>query len=168
MTSEALMITRTSLPSAMPSSSTESTVIAAVIVMPATATVTFAVAAPRVIFSTRPGSLLRALILIGFSWTLDRQPHSTRACAPGQVRSNAPSASDLCKDCGRCQPVPMGDSMSEQEDSLARVMNLMRDLERLLIEIKEAVIPVLVGSNEPIETAWRGRTFLRLARRMPE
>jgi len=34
-------------------------------------TVTFAVAAPRVIFSTRPGNLLRALILIGLSWTLD-------------------------------------------------------------------------------------------------
>jgi hypothetical protein len=47
-------------------------------------------------------------------------------------------------------------------------MNLMRDLERLLIEIKEAVIPVLVGPNEPIETAWRARTFLRLADRMLE
>ena len=47
-------------------------------------------------------------------------------------------------------------------------MNLMRDLERQLIEIKEAVIPVLVGSNESIETAWRARTFLRLADRMLE
>jgi hypothetical protein len=47
-------------------------------------------------------------------------------------------------------------------------MDLMRDLERLLIEIKEAVIPVLVASNEPIETAWRARTFLRLADRMLE
>jgi hypothetical protein len=58
--------------------------------------------------------------------------------------------------------------VSEQEDALARVMNLIRDLERLLIEIKEAVIPVLVSSNEPIETAWRARTFLRLADRMLE
>ena len=47
-------------------------------------------------------------------------------------------------------------------------MNLIGDLERLLIEIKEAVIPVLVGSNHPIETAWRARTFLRLADRMLE
>lgn len=61
-----------------------------------------------------------------------------------------------------------GIQLSDQEDALARVMNLMRDLERLLIEIKEAVIPVLVGSNEPIETAWRARTFLRLADRMQE
>ena len=58
--------------------------------------------------------------------------------------------------------------MSEQEDALAHVLALMRELERVLIEIKEAVIPVLVGSNEPIETAWRARTFLRLADRMLE
>jgi len=56
----------------------------------------------------------------------------------------------------------------EQEDPLARVLSLMKELERLLIAIKEAVIPVLVGSNEPIETAWRARTFLRLADRMLE
>jgi hypothetical protein len=61
-----------------------------------------------------------------------------------------------------------GSSLSEQEDALARVLALMRELERVLIEIKEAVIPVLVGSNEPIETAWRARTFLRLADRMLE
>jgi hypothetical protein len=58
--------------------------------------------------------------------------------------------------------------VSEQEDALARVMNLMRDLEHQLIAIKEAVIPVLVGANSPIETAWRARTFLRLADRMLE
>lgn len=58
--------------------------------------------------------------------------------------------------------------MIEQEDPLARVLSLMKELERLLIAIKEAVIPVLVGSNEPIETAWRARTFLRLADRMLE
>jgi hypothetical protein len=58
--------------------------------------------------------------------------------------------------------------VSEQKDALARVMSLMRDLERLLIEIKEAAIPVLVASDEPIETAWRARTFLRLADRMLE
>jgi hypothetical protein len=61
-----------------------------------------------------------------------------------------------------------GIQLSEQEDALARVMNLMRDLERHLIEIKEAVIPVLVAANEPIETSWRARTFLRLADRMLE
>jgi len=58
-----------------------------------------------------------------------------------------------------------GSSLNEQEDALARVLALMRELERVLIEIKEAVIPVLVGSDEPIETAWRARTFLRLADR---
>jgi hypothetical protein len=58
--------------------------------------------------------------------------------------------------------------LSEQEDALARVLNLMRELEGVLIAIKEAVIPVLVGSSEPIETAWRARTFLRLADRMLE
>ena len=58
--------------------------------------------------------------------------------------------------------------MIEQEDPLARVLSLMKELERLLIAIKEAAIPVLVGSNEPIETAWRARTFLRLADRMLE
>jgi|GEM_PF-6547846 len=70
------------------------------------------------------------------------------------------------------QAVPAGIKggihLSEQEDALARVLALMRELERVLIEIKEAVIPVLVGSNEPIETAWRARTFLRLADRMLE
>jgi hypothetical protein len=64
--------------------------------------------------------------------------------------------------------VPWGDLVSEQEDALARVMNLMRDLEHLLIAIKEAVIPMLVGSDEPVERAWRARTFLRLADRMLE
>jgi hypothetical protein len=72
----------------------------------------------------------------------------------------------------RWQAVPAGikggSSLNEQEDALARVLALMRELERVLIEIKEAVIPVLVGSDEPIETAWRARTFLRLADRMLE
>jgi hypothetical protein len=72
----------------------------------------------------------------------------------------------------RWRTVPAGTKggiqLSEQEDALARVLNLMRDLERHLIEIKEAVIPVLVASNEPIETSWRARTFLRLADRMLE
>jgi hypothetical protein len=58
--------------------------------------------------------------------------------------------------------------LSEQEDALARVLSLMHELEGVLIAIKEAVIPVLVGSSEPIETAWRARTFLRLADRMLE
>jgi hypothetical protein len=58
--------------------------------------------------------------------------------------------------------------LSEQDDAFARVMNLMRDLEALLITIKEAVIPVLVGTDEPTEAAWRARSFLRLADRMLE
>jgi hypothetical protein len=58
--------------------------------------------------------------------------------------------------------------LSEQDDPLARVMELMRDLETLLITIKEAVIPVLVGTGEPTEAAWRARSFLRLADRMLE
>jgi hypothetical protein len=58
--------------------------------------------------------------------------------------------------------------LSEQDDALARVMTLMRDLETLLIDIKEAVIPVLVGTGEPTEAAWRARSFLRLADRMLE
>ncbi|HVC05486.1 MAG TPA: hypothetical protein VND88_12500 [Candidatus Acidoferrales bacterium] len=58
--------------------------------------------------------------------------------------------------------------MSEQDDALARVMELMGDLEALLIAIKEAVIPVLIGTGEPTEAAWRARSFLRLADRMLE
>ncbi|MGA7988943.1 MAG: hypothetical protein WCB51_11165 [Candidatus Dormiibacterota bacterium] len=61
-----------------------------------------------------------------------------------------------------------GGTVNEQEDALARVMNLMRDLENLLIQIKEAVIPVLVGTGEPTQAAWRARSFLRLADRMLE
>jgi hypothetical protein len=61
-----------------------------------------------------------------------------------------------------------GGIVDEQEDALARVMNLMRDLENLLLEIKEAVIPVLVGTGEPTEAALRARRFLRLADRMLE
>jgi len=58
--------------------------------------------------------------------------------------------------------------LSEQDDALARVMELMGDLEALLIAIKEAVIPVLIGTGEPTEAAWRARSFLRLADRMLE
>lgn len=47
-------------------------------------------------------------------------------------------------------------------------MSLMRELETLLVAIKEAVIPVLVGTGEPTEAAWRARSFLRLADRMLE
>jgi hypothetical protein len=61
-----------------------------------------------------------------------------------------------------------GGIVDEQEDAFARVMNLMRDLENLLIEIKEAAIPVLVGTGEPTEAALRARRFLRLADRMLE
>lgn len=58
--------------------------------------------------------------------------------------------------------------MDEQNDAYARVMSLMRDLETLLISIKEAVIPVLTGTGEPTEAARRARSFLRLADRMLE
>lgn len=61
-----------------------------------------------------------------------------------------------------------GGTLNEQEDAYARVMNLMRDLENLLIEIKEAAIPVLVGTGEPTMAADRARSFLRLADRMLE
>ncbi len=61
-----------------------------------------------------------------------------------------------------------GGTVDEQDDALARVMDLMRDLENLLIQIKEAVIPVLVGTGEPTQAAWRARSFLRLADRMLE
>ena len=58
--------------------------------------------------------------------------------------------------------------MSEHDDALARVMDLMRNLETLLVDIKEAAIPVLVGTGEPTEAAGRARSFLRLADRMLE
>jgi hypothetical protein len=61
-----------------------------------------------------------------------------------------------------------GGIVNEQGEAFARVMNLMRDLESLLVEIKEAVIPVLVGTGEPTQAAWRARSFLRLADRMME
>jgi hypothetical protein len=56
--------------------------------------------------------------------------------------------------------------MNQQEDAWTRVLDLMRDLEALLLGIKEAAIPVLT-SAEP-DQAWRTRRFLRLADRMLE
>jgi hypothetical protein len=56
--------------------------------------------------------------------------------------------------------------MKEQEDAWARVLRLMRDLEMLLLDIKDAAVPVLT-TGEP-EQAWRTRRFLRLADRMLE
>jgi hypothetical protein len=67
-----------------------------------------------------------------------------------------------------CRGGPEGEPLSEQDDELAPVMDLIGDLEALLITIKEAVIPVLVGTGEPTEAAWRARSFLRLADRMLE
>ena len=67
-----------------------------------------------------------------------------------------------------CRDGPKGVLLSEQNEALAPVMELMRDLEALLVTIKEAVIPVLVGTGEPTEAAWRARSFLRLADRMLE
>jgi hypothetical protein len=56
--------------------------------------------------------------------------------------------------------------MSEQEDAWTRVMGLMRDLEALLLGIKEAAVPVLT-TGDP-DQSWRTRRFLRLADRMLE
>jgi hypothetical protein len=61
-----------------------------------------------------------------------------------------------------------GGLLDEPNDAYARVMSLMRDLETLLISIKEAAIPVLTGTGEPTEAASRARSFLRLADRMLE
>jgi hypothetical protein len=67
-----------------------------------------------------------------------------------------------------CRGGALGGLLSEQDDALARVMDLMSDLEALLIKIKEAAIPVLTGTGAPTETALRARSFLRLADRMLE
>jgi hypothetical protein len=56
--------------------------------------------------------------------------------------------------------------MDQQEDAWTRVIGLMRDLEMLLLVIKEAAVPVLTA-REP-DQAWRTRRFLRLADRMLE
>jgi hypothetical protein len=56
--------------------------------------------------------------------------------------------------------------MDQQEDAWTRVIGLMRDLEMLLLVIKEAAVPVLTA-GEP-DQAWRTRRFLRLADRMLE
>ena len=56
--------------------------------------------------------------------------------------------------------------MNQQEDAWARVLSLMRDLEALLLVIKEAAVPVLT-TGKP-DQAWRTRRFLRLADRMLE
>ena len=56
--------------------------------------------------------------------------------------------------------------MNEGEDAWTRVLGLMRDLEMLLLAIKEAAVPVLT-TGEP-DQAWRTRRFLRLADRMLE
>ncbi len=56
--------------------------------------------------------------------------------------------------------------MDQQEDAWTRVLGLTRDLEVLLLVIKEAAVPVLT-TGEP-DQAWRTRRFLRLADRMLE
>ncbi len=56
--------------------------------------------------------------------------------------------------------------MDEPIDAWTRVTDLMRELEAMLLVIKEAAIPVLT-SGEP-DQAWRTRRFLRLADRMIE
>ena len=56
--------------------------------------------------------------------------------------------------------------MNDQEDAWTRVLRLTRDLEMLLLDIKDAAVPVLT-TGEP-EQAWRTRRFLRLADRMLE
>jgi hypothetical protein len=51
--------------------------------------------------------------------------------------------------------------MNEQEDAWTRVLGLTRDLEALLLVIKEAAVPVLTTGDA--DQAWRTRRFLRLA-----
>jgi hypothetical protein len=59
-----------------------------------------------------------------------------------------------------------GESVDGPEEAFARVMNLMQELEKLLLAIKEAAIPVLISRGEPTAAAQRARSFLRLADRM--
>jgi hypothetical protein len=56
--------------------------------------------------------------------------------------------------------------MNQQEDAWPHVMRLMRDLELLLLVIKEAAVQVLISGDA--DQAWRTRRFLRLADRMLE
>jgi hypothetical protein len=56
--------------------------------------------------------------------------------------------------------------MDQQQDSWTRVLDLMRDLEALLLVIKEAAVPVLTIGDA--DQAWRTRRFLRLADRLLE
>ena len=56
--------------------------------------------------------------------------------------------------------------MDDLEDAWTRVVGLMRDLEALLLVIKEAAIPVLTTGSP--DEAWRTRRLLRLADRMVE
>ena len=56
--------------------------------------------------------------------------------------------------------------MNEQEDAWTRILRLMRDLEALLLVIKEAAVPVLTTGEA--DQAWRTRRFLRLADRLLE
>jgi hypothetical protein len=58
------------------------------------------------------------------------------------------------------------DHMNQGEDAWTRVLLLTRELEALLLTIKEAAVPVLT-TGEP-DQAWRTRRFLRLADRMLE
>ena len=56
--------------------------------------------------------------------------------------------------------------MDVEEDAWTRVLRLMRELETLLLAIKEAAVPVL-ATGEP-DQAWRAHRLLRLADRMVE
>jgi hypothetical protein len=56
--------------------------------------------------------------------------------------------------------------MDNGEDAWTHVLRLMRDLEAILLDIKEAAIPVLTSGSP--DQAWRTRRFLRLADRMVE
>jgi hypothetical protein len=57
--------------------------------------------------------------------------------------------------------------MSDSDGTLPHVAMLMVELETLLLQIKEASIPVLTSRDPGLE-AWRARRFLRLADRMLE
>jgi hypothetical protein len=56
--------------------------------------------------------------------------------------------------------------MDDLDDAWTRVLRLIRDLEALLLAIKEAAIPVLTTGTP--DQAWRTRRLLRLADRMTD
>lgn len=104
-------------------------------------------------------------------WFLTDELHSS----PGGYRRRASITIERAERINHCammfpacqQGMAEGDGeMNQQEDAWTRVMRLMRDLEALLLSIKEAAVPVLTTGDA--DQAWRTRRFLRLADRLLE